>query len=362
MSWSVYLIRTVTGEVGSRLDPVSASWSIELNKVESGSVKVRKEDILKYDKLWWAPHSGGIMMTYTTPDGNERPIVAGPITGWPTETEDEIELSWSGIRWIFTKRVIDQTLEYQGPSLGNIGWNIVENTMSQKPGGLLPIYHASPDEEVGRQRTYEDWNLSNNGVDKRLTELSEVINGPDIMFRPEWKEFPRTIQWGFYHGTEYNTVIEQQYIPDFDSTTPQTNVNSVSVKSAADHIADRVWCTGSGEGEGVARVSRTSLDRVQKGFPFLEKVISDSDQSKEDQLAGKAEGELAASRDMLDQVTISYQSDSKNPIGTFFVGNVALVTLKGFISVPDGSRNMRIIKMNGDLTNSVTLDFQEASW
>ena len=49
-------------------------------------------------------------------------------------------------------------------------------------------------------------------------------------------------------------------------------------------------------------------------------------------------------------------------LGTFFVGDIAAVTLNGWISVPSGTYPMRIIKMTGSLNSDVTLDFQEATY
>ena len=364
MTWKVYLLKTVTGEVGPPLDVQSGSWSIELNKTEAGSVKARKAQLRRIPRRWWEPRTGSILMTYTDADGVERPIVAGPITGWPTETPETLDLEFAGIRSLLELRTIAQDMTLNGPSLGSIAWAIVDETCRIKPGGALPIIHGSPWEESGRQRTYYRWNLANNIVDKRLTELTEVINGPDIMFRPQWADEDHTrITWAMVHGSEADPRIPQTWTPVFDTTAARSDVQDLTVKSTATHLATRVWYTGAGEGEGTARVYAEDTTRIPDGVPFTEKVLSDSDQPNPDRLREKAEGALAASKRMLDQVTMSIRAGARRaPLGLWHVGDTCEVTLAGWVSIPDGSRLMRIIAASGDLSEKVTLDFQENTW
>lgn len=362
--WSVHLLRTVTGEVGPQVDPVSGSWSIELNKTETGSLTLTKTDLARIPREWWTPHIGGVLLAYTGPDGITRPIVAGPITGWPSETLTHLEVEFEGIRWVLAGRIIAQNMNLTNLSLGSIAWRIVDETCSIKPGAGLPVVHGSPDQETGHQRTYERWNLSNNSVDKRLTELSGVVDGPDIMFRPEWANDEHTlIQWSMVHGTEDRPPIAQSWTADIDTTAPRSGVLDIKVKSEAAHIVTRVWATGSGEGEGVARTYVEDLSSLADRQPFLEKVISETDQGDVEKLRAKASGELAASKRMLDQVDLTIRADSvKHPLGLWHVGDTCNVTLAGWVSIPDGMHPMRLLKASGGLDEKVSLEFQEDAW
>lgn len=368
MSWAVYLIRTVTGELGAQLDPVSGSWSIELNKTESGEVTVKKQDLAQIPRSWWTPWQAGVLFTYTDPWGDEKPVVAGPITGWPSESTDEFVLDWSGIRKILERRIITNNKEYRGLSLGTIAWRIVEESCDEKPSGGLPIVHASPeqtvDDDASHQRTYEAWNLSNNGIDKRLTEISEVINGPDIMFQPQWANDERTaIEWAMYHGTETRPPIIQTWVPDFDLTGPAPWAMDPTVTSEASHMVHRVWATGSGEGEDIARAYAEDLTSLRDWVPYMEKVITDSEQGDTTKLGAKAAGELANSKSMIDQLSMSIRADSKKyPLGSWMVGHTGNVTIAGFFSIPDGMYPMRIIKASGGLDEKVSLEFQQDAW
>lgn len=363
-AFALYFLKTTTGEVGSRIDASSCSWSIELNKIESLSATVGKGTLRRTERAWWSPWSGGLLLTYTDFTGVEHPLVAGPITTYGTEKMETLDLQAYGIRKILEKRTIAQNLSFTNLSLGTIAWKIVEHVNTVKPGGSLPIVHGSPDEFTRHERNYEGWNLSNNVVDKRLTELSEVINGPDIMFRPVWaNEYKTAIRWEMVHGTELYPFIPQTWSPDFDTTASTSDISDISISSEGGFLVSRVWTTGSGEGEGIKRQRAETLKNIEVGSPFLETVTSISDADNDSLLLSKAEGELASSQQMIDQLTLKFQANSrKTPLGSFFVGDTARVTLKDWLTVPDGTRDMRIIKMNGSLDPSVTIDFQEASW
>lgn len=361
--YRVYFLRVLTGEVGSAIDARALSWSIELNKTESFSITVGKDKLRRTERTWWAPWSGGVLVTYTGPDGIERPVVAGPITDWGKEDGDTLELTCEGIRAIFRGRTVWHTLAYRGLSYGAIAWELCKHGMD-KPGGALPIYHASPYEQATRERTYEGWNLANNQIDKRWEELSNVIAGPDIMLRPEWANQEKTrIRWGFHHGSHAFPFIAQKWTPDFDTTPAAADVTDPQIISTGAHLVSRVWYTGAGEGEGIVRVYAENLKSVVDGAPFLEDVLSDSDQPAPGPLQVKADGALKARQAMLDQVTFKANAaSSKAPLGSFFVGDICRVTLSEWLSIPAGSYDMRLIKMSGSLEQLVTLDFQEASW
>lgn len=364
--WKVYPILTTTGEVGSELDPVSGSWSIELNKTEEFSATFKKKDLLKHSRYWWFPWSGGLLFTHTDSTGVETPIVAGPITDYGSETVDSLELKCGGIRKVLAKRNVWEHLEYRSMSYGEIAWALVRHGMDGRPGGALPIVHGVPYEAGRFERTYEAWNLANNGIDKLLTDLSNVQLGPDIMFVPRWVEGieQRRIEWVMYHGTNSAQSLPYVGSVDFDTTAPQADIGEPSVSSSAAGLAHRFWYTGAGEGEGTAREYAEDLTAVYRDkMPFLESVSSDADQPGAEQLRAKAAGALAANREMVDQVTFMVRANSeKTPMGSIRVGGFASVTLRGWINIPDGTRSMMIVKANGNLSDAVTLDFQEGVW
>lgn len=363
--WLVFLVETVSGRLSRVLDVTEGSWSVELNKADSGSVTVKKKSLDGLGRNWFSPWQSSLLFVYDGPDGLV-PWCGGPITGWPSESQHELSFDWAGIRHIFERRHLEKDLKLAGLSLGSIAWEVVKAGMD-KPGGGLPIVHGSPYEQYspGHQRTYEHWNLANNIVDKRLTELSEVINGPDMMFRPRWANEDHTaVQWAFVHGTRVDPSIYQSWVPDWDTTVDSSDVEGFDMTSDASAIATRVWGTGAGEGKATVITKAEDLSLVTEYFPFLESIISDTDQEKAEPIRQKCLGALSGAQRMVDQLSMKVRADSeKNPLGSWFVGDDCRVTTGDeWLSIPAGTRDMRILKASGNLTNSVSLELQEGQW
>ena len=83
-----------------------------------------------------------------------------------------------------------------------------------------------------------------------------------------------------------------------------------------------------------------------------------SGRSKE--LAERALGELTKRQDGIDQITVEVSSfDPLYGLGQWYVGDTARVKVQGWLSVPDGVHNTRIIHASGDFKDTVKIDFQE---
>lgn len=258
----------------------------------------------------------------------------------------------------------DFNVRFSGTTLGGVMWGLI-GLAQTKPGGRLPIVRGTPSEIGTTTRTYQWWNLANLSVDKLLTELSDVIDGPDIHFRPRWANANQTrFEWEVVHGTKAQPTIAQSWTPDWDSAAERSDVVEITISNDASAVADRVYATGAGQGAGTLIAQATNLDRVQRGRPFLEVVISESDQKEIGPLAERARGRLAVGREPYDQLTLEVRADSrKNPLGEWRVGDAAKVTLGDeWEHIPAGTYLMRIIKASGDLTENVTLEMQEDQW
>lgn len=366
MTWQVNLVETVTGQVGRTVSPESGSWAIELNKADSGSIKVAKAEVADLDRRRLSPWWSSVLISYITPDGRTIPVCGGPIISWPSEDEDSLTLDWRGMREMFTRRHLEKDYAFRGLALGTIAWEVVKAGMDRDAGGL-PIVHGSPYEKASalNERTYEAWNLANNNCEKRLTELTNVINGPDMMFRPEWADDEMTrVQWAFVHGTSVDPTIAQDEMLVWDTTAPGTHVTSPSVTSDGSQIYTRVFGTGAGEGAKTTRTQAESLVLIKAGFPPMETVISDQDQAKAEPIRQKCLGALADARRMVDQLSLSvYAAHAPAPWGTWHVGDTVTVVLTNdWWSIPGGAHEMDIIKASGDFSELIKVELQQGQW
>lgn len=356
-------METTSGQAGRVLDPVSLTWSDELNRPGGGKLKVNKSDLAGLERRRFQPWAASVVACYVRPDGVEVPWVGGPITNRPTETLRTIEMDWAGMREVFRHRVIDNTLSLSGTTLGQMMWSVAERGM-QKPGGLLPLVHGTSVETGTEGATFDGWNLANTAIDKIWDELSELDFGPDLMLRPRWAEYGTRFEWEMVHGTKAQPTIHQSWTASWDTTAARSDVVDLEITSDASGLASRVWATGSGEGAGTLIGSATDLRLVDDGYPFLESVVSDRDAKTVAQLSSTARGRLGTARQPIDQLSLTVRADStKNLLGRWHAGDAAYVTLgPDWDCIPEGRHLMRIIKASGDLTEKVTIEMQEDQW
>lgn len=388
MTWCAYLLRVTDGTKGARLELADAdgSWSIPLNAVEDGSVTVPKAQLRRIAPEWWRPWQGGVLVCYVRRDGSEVPWIAGPIVQPPAETREMATLTFQGIGALLARRVVTardygQNPDYpaasdmvwlarskaafKGMSLGTIGQEVVKLATSAKLGGHLPITFPSPRETGAglNERTYEGFNLANNGAFKRLTELTGVRNGPDIAFRPEWADGAQSrIVWAMHHGTVAQPTIAQAWTMDLDTTSSRSPVADIAVTTDGGGLVNRVYQTGAGEGAGTLIRLAQDTSQLADGMPLLEAVGSTSDSDNPALLQEHAESTLAAGKAPITQITVQVDgSDMRAEVGRWHVGDEVRVTIGDeWLSVRAGTTGKRIIAAKGDLSSAmVDLEFQD---
>jgi hypothetical protein len=365
--WEAYLFQTASGQIGPRVSLESQSWSIALNDTESISATLRKSDLPSVNlDLWLSPWWGGILLTW-----KGTPIVAGPIISNPTETMKGISLTCGGIRSVLGKRFVhyEQTdwsklaaspaVFLQGRSHGTIAKDIVK-LVQEKPGGVLPISFPIADQTIANdadhQKTYRPFNVSTNSCNDLLTNLSNITNGPDILFKPRLVA-DNQLTFDMWHGTEGAPRIAQNDIPVWDTTAENGDVTDMQIIRTGTYQTARVYGIGAGSDEGTLIRVATDTSAVQKGFPFLETYISDQSETPA-VVQAHAQGNLDANKLPLKEVQITIRADSAIPLGQFWPGDLVYVVTKGWIAVPDGINKMRLLAINGDGSNNVKANLQ----
>ena len=386
MTWVAYLVETRTGIVGKRLDiAASGSWSIPAVGIEEWDVTVSRAELRRIDPVRWSPWWASVLVCWEASDGRQTPWLLGPITTPPTEhpASDTATLTCRGVGALLEHRVVlardyDQqdgvgemtwlaksTVALRGMSLGTIAQEVVKYATWFKPGGRLPIRFATPREEGARlnERTYEGWNLANNGAWKRLMELSEVRGGPNIQFRPEWaSEDQTTVQWAMHTGTVAQHGIAQDWTMDLDATSTRSMVAKLDVKVDATALTHRHYQTGAGEGAGTLVRMAQDLTQVADGVPLLETVAATSDSENPALVQAHAEAALKAGARPVRQVTVTIDgSDPRCEIGRWHAGDLVQLTVGSeWLTIPAGTTLMRVIAVKGSWASSmVDLELQE---
>lgn len=369
MTWSAYLIKTTTGQIGPKLDVQTASWSISLNTIETLQIDIKKASLptgLDFS-LWLAPWWAGVLLMY-----DNTPVFAGPIVSRPNEDFFNLSLSCSGIRSILMKRFETQemidwsglaktTIAYHGMSLGTIAKNIVKS-VQLKPGGALPIAYPVPDElhtdDADHQRTYQGFNVQNLNADALLTELSGVHLGPDVMFKPRIQNGNQVI-WDMWTGTEAQPRIYQAQTNIWDTTPVKGSVSQLAIVSTGNYLTNRVYSLGAGTDQGTLITVSQDLSSIPQGFPLLETSVNAAVQSTDKSVVQRqGDGSLAANLDILRELTLEVDITGVYPISTFYPGDLVRIVTKGWVTLKDGVHDCRLLNMTGDLTTIARLSMQ----
>jgi hypothetical protein len=254
----------------------------------------------------------------------------------------------------------EQVIPYDGLSLGTIAKRVVARAQ-QKAGGQLPITYAVPDETVindaDHQRTYHSFNVQNLFVDDILTKLSNVSNGPDIMFKPRLLS-DNVLTHEMWNGTENQPRIYQRYTQVWDTTAERGQVTDMQAVYTGSYQASRVISTGAGIDQGTLMAVNTNEVPLQKQFPLLERTIS-SDSETPAVVDNYGKGHLYANEDALLEIQMTVRGDAEIPFGSFWPGDLAHVITKGWICLEDGNNPMRILNMTGDHTGNVRMSLQK---
>lgn len=365
--WTVYLFQTVTGAIGPRVDYENMSWGVELNGTENWSVDLKKSSLPNLDYNYWlTPWWVSCLFCY---DG--VPIVAGPLVNLPSESETELKLTGLGIRGVFARRKVTIELglnadwtklpetwyKWENYSLGTIARKVVEASSSRKIGGSLPINYAVPEEAGIHQRTYNGFNVTNLTTDAVLTKLSNVRNGPDIMFKPRLLAANQLV-FDFWTGTNMDPRIQQNNLPSWDMTPAKNFTPNLRLTTTGAYQSFRVYSTGAGQDQGIKMDVVTNSEPMQRGFPLLETSISTSRSEDVKVVRSHAIANLAMNTNRLQEVELHVRADGVNKLGTFWPGDLVEVNVKNYITLANGRQRMRLLAMSGSSDNDVMLNLQ----
>lgn len=383
----------MTGDVGPEVEmSTNGRWDVMLNDIERNTVTAQKSSLQRIEPKWYRPWSGGVLLTFTPrwqgEDGKETPIVAGPISAPPAEYPDSLSFTVLGVRAFFQYRILldqdylsgsgsspsgaalkalmNSKLTYESAPMDYIAKDMVARGLN-KQNGRLPITapKSSPATvaEGGMTGTYNGYDLANANIHKRLMQLSDRIGGPDIMFRPVWAEENHTaIEWELHTGNHISPIIEQSWTMSIDTTAPRSSISEQTVNTSGEHYATRVYATGTGEGPGIAIAARDGEGLYRDEHPLLEQVYTNPDVSETSTLFDRA----TAGVDVRPMVELHLTVDGNDPaaeLGRWHVGDTVEVTVGGWLSIPDGTHDFRLIRAAGDLDSGfATLYFQEDQW
>jgi hypothetical protein len=280
---------------GRRLTPLpvtAGTWSIKVNGDDALGATVPARAIDTKRLQVWESTTLGRVGLLAVEDG--IPVAAGPLWKRRYTQGKTITLTAGGMRSYLARRVAidwignaaqmrssslvwpDGTvfsgfdLNYSGLSLGTIAKRLVQAAL-EWPGGNVPIT-LPPDEAGTNERNYAAIDLKMIG--KLLDDLTAVINGPDISFRPYFADDGLGIYWQMSVGTTAKPRLgnDDASLVKWTVGAPTGGAFDLEVDEDGTGLAEEVFAT-AGNSSDKSLFSRWNYTPLAAaGFPLLQAV------------------------------------------------------------------------------------------
>jgi len=370
--YTVFVVETTTGKTIGTLPCIIQSWADPLGSIPTATVNLAPGSMTGLNtntRDWYRLITTPWRMSLVI-DWDGIPVWAGPITGRQFDGKKPI-ISALGIRAIFDHRKVHDwstpynawSVTYTGQSLGSIAVNLVNIACAAgKPGASLPILvpTGESDTDPTHQRTYTGYALADVGTE--LDNLTASLNGPDIHFLPQWVDSTRAqIVWVMRVGTLAQPYLASAATVQLDASSPNSSIAALTSIDDASKITTTDWAQGTGSGAATLISKSTSSTLPSQGWPLLEsendyRTVTDQPTLDSHTLADQQ----TFGRDVI-QWTISVNALQPPVLGSYLLGDNALIRVAGHLWIPDSPAAgypMRIIQISGDNTPIVKLDVQ----
>lgn len=133
------------------------------------------------------------------------------------------------------------------------------------------------------------------------------------------------------------------------------DTQSLNATYSAAYVTHRVYGVGGGQDVAVP-VVRVEAD-VPTDWPLVERVVSDSSIEANAVHLLRRDAEARLLPLPLVQVSLEVRADGSTPLGTFWPGELAEISVQGHPALSDGTHRLRILGMKGSAGKTVTLTF-----
>lgn len=228
------------------------------------------------------------------------------------------------------------------------------------PHGNVPV--NLPAEIPG---TDERWEKGSNlaFVGPRLSELTNVLDGPDIRFAPRLSTDRQSIEWDMLIGTPTQPQLYSAQDAIFNVGLSKSSISNLRYEVDGTRLATRAYATG-GRGTDTTLVSvATDATLTDAGYPVLNTVDSShSTVSESAVLDGYAMEATLRGRVPITSMSFDHDLTQRPFLEAFNVGDFASVRVKNSPYIETGTYRMRITSRAGDaIGKKVRIELQPES-
>lgn len=361
----------LTGKIVADLGVSSGSWSSVLN--DTGHLQA-VVPLAQYDN----PSGVGNVLNVrdvTAPwrsflaaidNKTKQVFAAGPIVdrGWDDDSQ-QITLNAAGM-WVYWGRRIlapkltanqnisDVTSVFSGLTHGGIAASIINQTITFT-GGTLPI--DVPTAAAGPfTNTYPGYNASL--VSDELTDLIQLVNGPDIMFFPYLSNATH-IRWTMKVGNEANPLVFSSGIQVFNYTAPVTTATGLQITEDSSRMTGQDFEMGNDGNALIISGTASNSYLLDHGWPLLQSSATRPTVSQQSDLIDYAKDAVLLGVSPNETWTIVFQTTERPFPTSYSVGDFAVLTITDHRWIPDGNYAVRIVGTSGTEDNqTIGVSFQ----
>lgn len=371
-TWRVLIAQTTTGTILADAAPRDrpsfgrkltnkGSWTVNVIPDDSANASIDFHTYTDAGKYSW------IVLC------DDYVVQAGPVWTYQfDENTRNLSVSGTGIQGIFDRRVlrnrtgtasnivhVNNDLVLNNFSLRGIAREIVNANLRQAGYGL-PV--DIPTAEPGtHKRTYQGYDLAM--VWDRLDELSKVIDGPELDFRPYLVSTGNAIRWELLIGGPKLGVQNSTAVWDYGGALGAIDVD---VNGGASPCM-KAWVKGSGTERTMIAGYAADDSLIALGYPPTDYVDTEhtsvTDKTTANSHAAADLAKLAAPTEAW-KCTVRIDGASSTGVsvspklGSWSLGDAPLFGVSGHPWIPNGQYRRRIIGYSDDTDATVKLELE----
>jgi len=361
--WTTWICATMTGIKLAQLDPVSASFSRQLNGIGSGAHEFVTAEIGEGDTVE-ERRASRVDLTRTwartvVQCWDDVPRYAGLIVGKTRKANGTVSINTVDVREVLKYRTTFGQNGYNGQTDGrftlkNKTLTIIANYLiaDATQQGLtanwsLPFQIPSRDGDGNQSREYHEFNLP--VIETELSALQDTDGGPDIDFNPVWSA--SRLRWECRVGTLSGPTL------DWDLNASKTSATEFGFVEDGNAQGNVFYAVGNGSDRDL-KVA-TSAGLLQGDEPALERILQHTQERSLPVLQAHAQASLQAYQRPTRQYSLSMQADGEPGAGDLVLGQTLRTHTESDDWLPDGWLSHRLIGYSADLTTTIKLQMQQ---
>ncbi|KQR97699.1 MAG: hypothetical protein J0I33_07795 [Microbacterium ginsengisoli] len=195
-------------------------------------------------------------------------------------------------------------------------------------GGNVPVVFEA-DRAGGRERNADAVDFKNIGT--LLTQLTQLEDGPDIRFKPQFAADRLGVQFLLQTGTDANPLITGTAVHQWTVGVPGSGVSALKVGVDATTLASVAWASAGRSVDSVLVSRSTDPTLTDLGFPLFESLdTSHSTVVIQDTLDGYSGEATTFGRAPLETWTFTVEAARQPLLGAYWEGDWCDITIPAY--------------------------------